>query len=90
MADEAERKKSAKYSHLERSHYFVPIAVKTFGMFGPEGCSFCGTLVIVSSTQDSLSYLHLKQRLSVAVQRGNLVSVSGSSLELSVEDSYLY
>ena len=47
VADEAERKKSARYSHLERSHYFVPIAVKTFGVFGPEAHSFCGALVIV-------------------------------------------
>ena len=29
VADEAERKKRAKYSHLEVSHHFVPIAVVT-------------------------------------------------------------
>ena len=39
------------------------------------------------STRD---FLRLKQRISVAVQRGNLVSVRGSSREVSVEDSFLY
>ena len=47
VTEEAERKKSARYSHLERSHYFVPIAVEIFGAFGPEVHSFCETLVIV-------------------------------------------
>ena len=78
VAKEAE---SARYSHLERSHYFVPIAVETFGAFCSEARSFLRDLGhrIVSSTQDPLSYLHLKQRISVAVQRGNLVSVRGFS-----------
>ena len=79
--------------HLERFHYFVPIAVKTFDVFGPEARSLLLDLGyhIISSTQDPLSYLHLKQQISVAVQRGNLVSVRGSSREVtSVEDSFLY
>ena len=34
VASEAERKKKAKYAHLEPSHYFMPIAVETLGAFG--------------------------------------------------------
>ena len=36
VAEEAERWKKAKYSHLERSHCFIPVAVETLGVFGPE------------------------------------------------------
>ena len=81
-----------KYSHLVGYHFFVPITVETFGVFGPEARSFLLDLGhhIVSSTQDPLSYLHLKQRISVSVQRGNLFSVSITSHGVSVKDSFLY
>ena len=36
VADEAERKKKAKYAHLESSHHFVPVAVETLGVLGSE------------------------------------------------------
>ena len=36
QASEAERKKKAKYAHLESSHYFVPVAVETLGVLGSE------------------------------------------------------
>ena len=36
VAKEAERRKKAKYSHLERSYCFIPVAVETLGVFGPE------------------------------------------------------
>ena len=33
-ADEAERKKLQKYSHLDTTHHFVPIAMGVFGQQG--------------------------------------------------------
>ena len=36
VAKEAERRKKAKYSHLERSHCFIPVAVETLGVFSLE------------------------------------------------------
>ena len=36
VTEETERRKKAKYSHLERSHCFIPVAVETLGVFGPE------------------------------------------------------
>ena len=38
VAEEVERRKKAKYSHLERSHCFIPVAVETLGVFGLEAC----------------------------------------------------
>ena len=36
----AEQRKRAKYTHLEATHFFIPIAFKTFGAIGEEGRSF--------------------------------------------------
>ena len=51
VSEEAERKKSTKYGHLERSHFFVPIAVETFGVVGPEAhyffCTCCSMVTII-------------------------------------------
>ena len=79
MAEEAEKKKRAKYAHLEESHHFVPVAVETLGVFGPEARSFLRELGrrIADSTQDPLSHHYLRQRISVAVQRGNTAAILG-------------
>ena len=39
VADEAERKKKVKYSHLENSHHFISVVVETMGVFGSEARS---------------------------------------------------
>ena len=56
---EAEKKKRTKYAHLEESHYFVPVAVETMGVFGPEARSFLQELGhrIAKATQDPLPSL---------------------------------
>ena len=40
VASQAEKAKTQKYALLGSSHYFVPIAIKTSGVFGPEAISF--------------------------------------------------
>ena len=70
VASEAERRKKAKYVHLEPSHHFVPVAVES--AFGPEALSFIRDLErrIMDATQEPLSHHHLQQRIAVAFQRG--------------------
>ena len=82
VAEEAEKKKRTKYAHLEESHYFVPVAVETLGVFGPEARSFLQDLGrrIANATQDPLSHLYLRQRISVAVQRGNAAAILGPTV----------
>ena len=82
VAEEAEKKKRTKYAHLEESHYFVPVAVETMGVFGPEARSFLRELGhrIANATQDPLSHLYLRQRISVAVQRGNTAAILGPTV----------
>ena len=82
VAEEAEKKKRTKYAHLEESHYFVPVAVETMGVFGPEARSFLRELGhrIANTTQYPLSHLYLRQRISVAVQRGNTAAILGPTV----------
>ena len=79
VASEAERRKRAKYAHLNPSHHFVPIAVETLGAFGPEALTFIRDLGrrIMDATQEPLSHHHLRQRIAVAVQRGNAAAILG-------------
>ena len=77
VASEAQRRKRAKYAHLNPSHHFVPIAVETLGAFGPEALTFIRDLGqrIMDATQEPLSHHHLRQRIAVAVQRGNVAAI---------------
>ena len=79
VANEAERRNKAKYSPLEPSHHFVPLAVESLSLFGPETLSFIRDLGrrIMDATQEPLSYHHLRLRITVAVQRGNTAALLG-------------
>ena len=82
MAAQAENRKIAKYSRLDRSLYmFVPIAIETMGTFGERSLKFIKDLGkrIALQTGDPLSRSYLVQRLSVAVQRGNAASILGTA-----------
>ena len=76
----AEEKKRKKYSTLSDTYSFVPIAVETLGPWGPEALSFMKELGLRLSvaTGDPRSGAFLKQRISMAVQRGNATCISGS------------
>ena len=80
QAEEAERRKKVKYSHLESSYCFIPVAVETLGVFGPEARGLVKDLGrrIAHATLEPLSTHYLRQRISVAVQRGNAVVILGS------------
>ena len=80
VAQQAEQAKRAKYAHLDASHHFVPVAVETSGVLGPEALQLLQDLGhrLREATGEQRSYQFLLQRVSVAVQRGNRVAVVGS------------
>ena len=61
VAQEAEYKKTQKYSHLFPAHFFVPVAVETTGVFGPEARNFFRELArhIKSVTDDHMTHQYL-------------------------------
>ena len=80
VAAAAEHRKWAKYSRLEATHHFVPLAVECLGVLGHEARSFLHDLVhhLISATDDQLSHQFLLQRVAVAIQRGNAAAVLGT------------
>ena len=80
-AEAAEREKKMKYEALCRAHHFVPVAIETTGVFGPEAKSFIKELAnrVKSETKEEKARPFLIQQLSVAVQRGNTAAVLGTS-----------
>ena len=40
VADDAEHRKRVKYSHLESTHYFIPVAIETLGAMVQKARSF--------------------------------------------------
>ncbi|CAM1312028.1 Uncharacterised protein r2_g2239 [Pycnogonum litorale] len=76
-AEYAEFRKVEKYNALSIDHAFVPLGFETFGTLGPSTRSFIKTLgqKVRSSTADRRAASFLKQRLSVAIQRGNSVCI---------------
>ena len=81
VAYDAELRKTQKYSNLTSSHYFVPLAVESLGVFGKEARSFLKELGqrVKMSSGDPMAQQHLVQRISVAVQRGNAAALLGST-----------
>jgi len=82
-AARAEQNKRSKYVKLVRSEgvIFTPIAIETLGTWGPAAMEICreiGSRLAVE-TGDPRSLFFLKQRLGLAVQRGNAASITGTA-----------
>ena len=90
VAAAAEERKRRKYSLLDQGHSFVPVAIETAGVFGPETMDFMWELGshLQLASADRNSFTYLIQRLSVAVQRGNAASVLGSARSLQSQDFF--
>ena len=60
---------------------FSPVAIETLGTWGTSAIALCQELGarIAQVTGDPRSLAFLKQRLSLAVQRGNAASVLGTN-----------
>ena len=76
----AEQKKATKYAPLAIAHEFVPVAIETMGTWGARGAAFISEVGrrIAEATGDPRSAAFLKQRLALAVQRGNAAAVLGT------------
>ena len=72
-SEAAEERKRKKYSSLSQSYEFTPVAVETLGPWGPEASNFITELGrrLFKVTGDPKSTAFLKQKISLAVQRGN-------------------
>ena len=70
--------KRAKYADLLSSHIFVPVAIESTGVFGINTLSFvkCLGKRLSRHSGDPKS----TSCLSIAVQRGNAISICGSTL----------
>ena len=84
-AAKAENAKRNKYPDLVRRFRFEPVAVETSGVFGPSTRNIVQEIGkrIAEKTGDKRETLWLKQRLNIAVQRGNALSIIASAKHLA-------
>ena len=73
---------------LRDDYHFVPIAVETFGSWGPIGHKFITDIgrTIAGITKNPKSTSFIFQAISMAVQRGNVQCVQGAYGELAFEE----
>src|SRR6476661_218155 len=79
-AAKAEGIKTAKYASLAQTHVFIPLALETMGAWGQQCTDFVTDLgrrlTAVSGEKREPSFL--RQRISMAVQRGNALACRGT------------
>ena len=92
VANDAESRKSTKYTSLSALYKFTPIAIETIGALGDEALSFLQDLGhrIAAVTAEPRSFQFLLQRLSVAVQRGNAACIVGTVPSSGLWDELYY
>ena len=82
VAAEAETKKRSKYADLPQHIDFIPIAIETTGVWGSEGLDLVKELgrriAIVQLEPRSTSFL--RQRISLAIQRGNAYCIQATQV----------
>ena len=80
VASMAEKLKRDKYAELATSNDFVPIAVETMGAWGADALALTAELGgrIAALTGEPRSTSFLRQRLDIAIQRGNAAAVRGT------------
>ena len=69
-----------KYSALAITHSFVPLAFEMLGAWGVEAAAFVAELGrrMTAVTGDPRETVFIRQRLSVAIQRGNAIACRGT------------
>ncbi|KAJ4448415.1 hypothetical protein ANN_10431 [Periplaneta americana] len=87
-AELAVKKKVNKYAHILDNYIFVPFAVETFGPWSHDAKVLVSQIgqILISITGDRRCTTYLRQRLSIAIQRGNAMSVLGTLPESSPLD----
>ena len=76
----AAQKKLIKYDSLAPNYDIAPVAIESLGAIGPLSRALLKDLGrrIKESTGEARAHEYLVQRLAVAVQRGNAVSIMGT------------
>ena len=76
-AGEAEMRKRLKYERLGDAYIFEPVAIKTTGVYGPSTTVILKLIGrrLVELTGEPRESVWLKQRLALAVLRGNASSI---------------
>ena len=78
-AAKAEVAKTAKYAEIAITHAFVPLAFESLGAWGAQCQQFVSELGRrITITGDTRETSYLRQRLSIAVQRGNAIACRGT------------
>ena len=79
-ADRAATNKKMKYQLLTQIHTFTPLAVETTGAFNTEASKFLQDIGsrCTEATGDIKETACLFQQVSVAIQRGNALSIRGT------------
>ena len=82
LADHAADRKRETYRDLLPSYCFIPIALKSTGVFGQDALDFICDVAKRSRliTNDPLSYLKICQHISVCIQNFNAMSFLGCSV----------
>ena len=80
-ARQAEERKRQRYREISRRYIFVPVAIETSGVYGPAAAAFIQDLGrrISARTGERRETAWLRQRLSIAIARGNAASVLASA-----------
>jgi len=90
-ADQAERDKHNDYIELKGQYHFTPLAFETFGSIGPETELFLRKLgkLMKKKSGEPRSLDFLLQRVSIAIQRGNAISIRGTYGDYSENNFFL-
>lgn len=79
-SNDQEVRKRSSYSFLSHTHIFMPIVIETFGRWGEESFQLAKEIGkrLHIKTDDPRSGYFFRQRLAIAVARGNTQSVLGT------------
>jgi hypothetical protein len=79
-AASSEALKTAKYADIAPTHSFIPLAFETLGAWGHQAQLFIAQLgrrmTVVTGDRRETSFL--RQRISIAIQRGNALACTGT------------
>ena len=92
VASEAENRKIKHYEELQHDYHFTPICIETLGTWGHLGHALIKEIgkLIIDKTGEKRSTSYLFQVISMAVQRGNAISIIGTLKEEdALEEIYL-
>lgn len=84
-ADQAERDKHNHYTELKTRFHFTPVAFESLGSVGPETELFLKKLgkLMKRNTGEPRCQDFLLQRISIAIQRGNAVSIRNTFCDIN-------